>query len=536
MMSAGLLLMLSVPGCSDAPAARNGDDADARGDVSSPDALGDVSSPNIHECVITDPNDLPGANILEDNCAKDGATVIFVDPKEGDDARSGETPSQAVKSLAVALVKATGARIYILAAAGTFKERVALKDGVSIFGGYDAADGWARNKNDVLTEIDPSGDASAFDDTTTDYITVVAQDIDKPTTLDRLTIRGVDAVNQGASSYVIWAHNADGLRVRDAIIVAGKGQKGRDGEAGLKGDERSCEAGGGEGADNNDSQAQPDCGAPNGVYGAAAGGTDGSGGISENGEHQASSGGGVGGDGGAHACPRTLAGCSVGVGDGVDGGAGEPGQPGAHGQPGSPAGHVVADGLWRGDWGESATDGENGGGGGGGGAGGICSYNGGKSLGDNGGHGGDGGCGGTLGENGQPGGASFGIFASNSDLSLSAVIVELAEAGGGGNGAKGGDGQEATNQGISVATGRNTGGGRGGDGGFGGDGAPGGDGVGGCGGPSVGIAKYASDFEVAAETSFTQPSEPSKGGAHAMNAGAPARCDGLLADQYEFGN
>lgn len=546
MMSASLLLLLNLPGCSDdAPSQRTsghsdvGDDTtspDVGGDTTSLDASGDTASPNISECAITDPNDLPSQEQLEESCEDEDATVIFVDPQNGDDTKSGQTPSNAVKSLGVALSKSTDKRVHILAAAGTFEEQVTLKDGVGIFGGYDAEDGWTRNINDVTTTIDPSGNAGIFDAATSDYISVIAQDLQNPTTLDRLTIHGVDAENYGASSYVIWAHNADGLSIQDATIIAGKGRDGVDGTAGEKGEDRSCGATGGEGGRATLAVDLINCG--NAVE-HAEDGADGLAGTLGSGQASPDD-GGTGGSGGAHACPQGgVSACSGVIGEGANGDPGGTGQPGAHGTPGEPFGDINEEGRWRGDMGALATDGENGTGGGGGGAGGTCAYSGALARGDDGGNGGDGGCGGTRGENGQPGGASFGIFASNSDLSMNGLMISQNEGGDGGDGAEGGEGQSATNQGVSVATGRISGGGRGGDGGLGGDGAAGGDGAGGCGGPSIGIAKFASDFEVPQDTDFTTPSDTSKGGEHAydtINSAQTAPCDGLIENEYEFVN
>lgn len=500
----------------------------------------DDSDPDC-ECQITDVNDIPDG--VDTDCDGfdgivfgDNPNVIFVDPNGGNDSNNGETPGAAVRSLRMALNKTTDERVYVLAAGGKFEEQVTLKDGVGIYGGYDASHNWERNVEDITTAIDASNDTDAFDASTMNYMSVVAEDLASPTVLSHLTIRGVDAQNEGGSSYGVWAYNSDGLRIQNAEIVAGKGKNGRAGKKGEEGKDRMCEADGGAGGDATATEVSGD--PTSGDNGTAQAGIDGSGGVLESGMDSPTEAGG-GGAGGEHdsislAVPSL---CSPGVGE--DGDDGENGAPGNHGVRGDKFGSVLSDGYWKADRGESATDGQNGTGGGGGGAGGSCAYTGDTAIGGNGGHGGTGGCGGEHGENGQPGGASFGIFASHSNLEVAELRITQREGGRGGKGEKGGNGQPKPDDDIREF-GKDgdlvDGDGKGGDGGAGGMGADGGDGVGGCGGPSIGVARFASEIDGLSQIGFSDNLPvPSDGGDDSFSSGN-APCAGAVETMHDFGD
>lgn len=138
---------------------------------------------------------------------------------------------------------------------------------------------------------------------------------------------------------------------------------------------------------------------------------------------------------------------------------------------------------WTGEQGSSGGDGESGYGGAGGGGGGGST----AAEGESGGAGGLGGDPGTGGTGGYPGGGSFGIVASGSQVTLdvhtSVVTGNGGNGGKGGNGGHGGSGGQGGKGHVQGGDGAGEGGGGGGGAGAGG----GGGGGGGQGGPAIAV-------------------------------------------------
>jgi hypothetical protein len=489
------------------------------------DGIGD----NGCECEISEPNDVPGGG--DTNCdGYDGiidgedANVVFANPDAAGGA-DGLSPGSARPSLQAAIAAAANSdRSYVLAAGGSFQELIELRDGVSIYGGYDADNGWVRDTESRETIIEP--EASAFGSSTQHYKSVIADGLTEPITIDHVTVLGVDATNPGASSYAVWVHGCDDLTISNSKFHSGAGADGTDGIDGITPTDASCNAAGGAGGPANNSEVQ--CA----NLGAAASGDPGNDGTQSNS-------GGTGGNGGAHSCGATAAGCSTTPGDGgtvLNGAAGTSGDNGEHG---TPHGEIVGS-EWSPAPMAEATSGGDGGGGGGGGAGGDCAKTASTARGGAGGHGGDGGCGATEGRNGMNGGGSFGLFIVDSTVIIDGgEVIQLAavQGGAGGDGAAG---QEAPDTGWTAGSEAGSLGGAsdGGNGGFGGDGGPSGGGAGGCGGPTFGIASYASDVTVLGVLNET-PSQGAQGGDGGAHGGpnaspAPIGCTGAYAFEYEF--
>lgn len=521
------------------------------------------------ECEITDPNDVPDPAGDDSNCDGIDGTLeraVFVagglvaagagDGEDGgapvgDDAASGLTPDQPVRTIARGLdIAASRGRDYILVTAGTYEEVVELRSGIGIHGGYtyeliDGSARWSRGAaggvDASLTRIAPRADVvdPGEEPRLAYYRSVIAANLTIRTVLGGLTIVGMDARAPGATSTALWAHNAQGLALNNVVVQAGAGAPGKAGK--VASEPTQCTAfKGGLGAV--DAPVTP-CSMTLPAYA-----QDG-----KPGNPTATDAPGRGGDegtGGAHACQDNATNC--GNLNGTSGQPGQPGSDGAHGDaaPAAPGsiGALSATG-WTPATGSPAQPGTRGAGGGGGGAGGRCEVNGGcfgpfcgpntMYNGGNGGTGGDGGCGGAAGENGQPGGASFGIVAVDSALVFSQLQVKLGAGGKGGDGGEGSVGAIGTKAlpgakgGEQDAFGTKTmRGGKGGDGGQGGDGGKGGDGAGGCGGPSIGLATLNSSTN---PQDATFSSATGQAGAPGQGAGgAPLGCAGTLKTIHNY--
>lgn len=477
------------------------------------------------ECEITDPNDPIDIDGIDANCdGLDGikTDLVFV-ATDGDDENDGTSPQAPLATLPKALeVAASQNRHSVLVAGGEYHGPVSLKDSINVYGGFKA-DGFARDTANEISKITVSIDD--FDAETTDYITVKANTISGPTTLDTLTIEGADLsggdATPSASSYAVWARASDGLALQNTTIVAGMGAPGADGAAGST---VACTIYTGGTPGGAGSSVSP-CNEPSGTR--SESGSDG----------RPDSSAGQGGLGGTQTCVEDRSQCAPDVVNGEDGAPGENGENGRIGEAPASGLGSLASGLWQPPTAAEPTAGERGTGGGGGGAGANCEDSAcilcpdPIDTGGSGGKGGDGGCNGTAGENGQPGGASFGVLAASSDLSIIDTHINLGTGGDGGNGSLGGEGTPGTeaNDGESGETDN---GGTGGNGGRGGDGGAGGDGAGGCGGPAIGLAFLNSDIE---QTTLTIDQAPGGAGAPGEGAGsADDGCAGVIAKTQDF--
>ncbi|MHC1776282.1 MAG: hypothetical protein AB9834_12825 [Lentimicrobium sp.] len=468
-------------------------------------------------------------------CKLDGTVInsefpdeaVFVSPF-GSDILPGGSMSSPFKTISYALERAVqSGSDNIFVANGVYNETIDLKNGVNLYGGYDAAT-WKRNLSATQSIIRGTGN---IDDHS---VTIKANNLTDTTILEGFVIYGHSSVIAGHNSYAIYINSAgNNFKIAHNVIYAANGAPGNNGESGTDGvmgvdgagrdsnptaydafitSSSSCNSSNNRqysnggflfaGADNisggngGGNQCPP-------LYNMESSGTDGLNGQA--GDGTAGGTGGIGGDAGDDG-KLEVGNCFLPANNhvGMDGADGADGLNGSGGTGGSITEGVVYLGHWVASAGMQGASGGNGGGGGGGGAGGgsdCISGCTGDRLGGHGGGGGSGGGGGQGGDMGYGGGGSFGIFILNGNAPV--VEYNTLYQGNGGPGGQGGiggdrgDGGEGGNGGFcpgSCLCFWNAGsGGNGGNGGFGGGGG------GGCGGNSYGIYSYnvggSPDFE-----------------------------------------
>jgi len=427
--------------------------------------------------------------------------AVFV-ATTGADSAAG-TMAKPVQTIAKGVALAQRAHKDLYVCNGTYAESVVIASTpVSVHGGYDCTNGWARV--DDRASIAPSSG-----------VPLTVQGITATMTIERLQLQASDASSDGDSSIAALAVSSNNLKFNQVIFQAGAGAPGKHGSSpqpnsspGIQGasgfsfGELDCKAGDksgycgeiGAGGHTPFSWAQICSDLSRG-----AGGAGGHGANAEVGTSSTSGGNGipavVGGSGGLVNVNGSVA---------MDGNKGSDGTAGSAATKG--IGSFTASGYAPSNAGSDAKNGSVGGGGGGGVGGwsadderygGIyCGY---TYLGGGGGEGGFGGCGGGAGGGGGGGGASIGLLAFDSNVSLTTCQVNTSAGGPGGAPGKGADGQEGGAPGpggsgtcgggppnVCNACGTDNGGhgapgGAGGRGGHGGPGGPGG------GGPSIGV-------------------------------------------------
>jgi hypothetical protein len=402
-------------------------------------------------------------------------TEIFVSPF-GNDTNPGTTalPMRTIPAAVERAALTSPSRVNV--AQGNYPDQVRLRDGVSLYGGYDPST-WVRTSFFHNTVIGPSPSDTAI---------AIEGDSVSGVTIDGFTIVAGSAGVISESAYGIVLRSSV-VTINNNLIVVGNGGHGQDGNEGFAGE--------------------------NGVNGSPGliGQGDGPAGIGGAGGFRMCLGdtlrGGAGGMGGATGANpgdsgRTGSGPGAGAG-GAGGAGGEVGQFGSNGDNGQDgaAGAAGAGGASFGSvtfnrynaaFGDNGTTGANGGNGGGGGGGGGQGGAGLVPGGGNGGGGGaTGGCGGFGGGGGGGGGGSFAILVITSTVTVTNDTIQSRNGGFGGfagaGGTGGGIGHGAPG-GFHDVAGIGAGGG-GGNGGFGGEGGPGG---GGGGGPSICILAISS--------------------------------------------
>ena len=412
--------------------------------------------------------DDPDPSFADSNCdGIDGNRdlAVFVSASAGSDANDG-TWGHPVMSISRGLQLASGGgRNQVLVAEGTYGERINLKSGVGVYGGYRPSD-WSRSEANTRPVLQPAAGDGAI---------VGALDGPSNAVVDRVRVVAPAATSYGGSSIAVFANGASFLTVRDSEIVSVNGSSGVNGFTGNTGAGGSPGTSGGPGC--NDSSGifcQHTCsGAPVPGSGGSGGCRGGSGGYSGRG------GGASGSSGSAGACVNGGAGGAGGA-PGEGGQAGQSGGIGASGSNGAGGlsfGSLSSAGYQPADGGAGGAGGPGGGGGGGGGAGGssttYCVYYGAAGAG-----GGGGGYGGGGGEGGRGGGASLGIvLVGCTHARITGCTITTGAGGAGGQGALGGFG-----------------GAGGGGSGWGGQGGHGGAGGGGAGGPSIGVVAQSTTF------------------------------------------
>lgn len=471
------------------------------------------------------------------------AFCVYV-AESGSDTGGEGTPERPFRSIArgldvaVAQGVATGRVHAVAVSRGTYRERLVLVNGVSVYGGYDADDEWSRaegNETIVLSAAVTDGRIEGL----------VAEGIRAPTVVERLTVRAGSTLLADPDVDVYGARVVrstpalpalGGLILRELVVEAGDASDGRDGEAGGDGDAGARGERGSAGTTANGNTVPGGLGAVS-VCGIETIATT-RGGA-----------GGVGGGDGAMGCgtfedsstagqpPSALATC-VGGTRGVACGCFNSGSAGGPGNVcatraaddgaaavASPVRGTLVEGLWVGRAGDDGQDGAPGiGGSGGGGGGSGCNAAGWGPTGGGGGGGGSGGCGGRGGRGGRSGGSSFGLVAVDSTFAVPGSTFRSGAGGDGGEGARGGAGGAGGPGGDG-----GPGGFVGGEGGAGQAGGRGGPGAAGPGGSSVGALLCRADVADLALPPL-QAGMPGRGGADAMG-GAPG-LDGLSAPVF----
>ncbi len=434
--------------------------------------------------------DVPDLNYLDVNCdGIDGdiARAVFV-ATSGSPTNPG-TMSQPLDSIqaGIALAAVDPARDHVYVSEGVYLGMITLVDGVSVWGGYSATNGWERSPAHLTRLLNGKFLGNGI-------VGVIGTGLSGPVTLGSLYVETSDGVSfAGYHSYGIVLQQSDEVTLQGVTVVAGDASTGNPGTAGTPGG--AGKQGGAAGCSNGYNF----CGGAGGV-GSYYGGNGGNGGdtpVHWNGHPGLKGSGPNGGNGG-------LGGAWIGAGaNGSAGGAGSAGSAGAAGSnDGSTAG-----GLWitygNGNPGSNGASG-SGGGGGGGGSQDFWGFSG-----NGGGGGGGGGSPGLSGTGGQAGGSSFALFLAASSVTLDTCNQTAGAGRPGGTGGAGGAGGAGGSSGqggncCSVPYG--------GFGGAGGAGGKGGSGAGGGGGHSYGILIDAASTAAMVATSVSSAA-PGAGGA-----------------------
>jgi hypothetical protein len=480
---------------------------------------------------------------------------IFVAPSGSDSGECGLTAAAPCQTINTGLARAQAAgRKSVHVQAGTYTQVVVLAPGISVIGGFDT--NWATGaRTDDAHRVVLEG---GKDTESGEHIAVVAHELDVEALLENLVIQAPDAEGtsngNGRSSYGVHAVNAK-LRIVNVDIQGGSGSAGALGAAGLDASTLATSDA------MNGKLGEPGALSSSQCNAALTGGGEPGTNTCADSPSNTNMQGGKGGAGGPGDVSCTyppganyeagpgLGGVAAGAASGqvgAPGGGGEVCADGTEGKNGSTvngaggkasSGGAVLGSFWYGLPGSKGEVGSNGSGGGGGGGGGGCDGKNAfttdaKASGGSG--GGAGGCAARSGgSGGGGGGGSFGIFAENSVVATSGLVVVRGSGGNGGNGGDGGQGQPggigmAGNPQASIA----------GHGGKGGDGAHGGHsggGAGGSGGHSYAVvlgagATVSGDIAV----SGGNPGQGGDGGEAAPNAAQPDR-DGNAGEQGSAG-
>jgi len=390
-------------------------------------------------------------------CVADPENGIFVSPT-GNDSNDG-TPSSPLATINAAIDRAASRPAPIFICSGTFDESVVVTDDdLALHGGFACPTGgapWVYDE-DERPLISPTDPGYALQVTDVNGLT-----------LSDLELRSAHATAAGASSIAVFVSGSDAVTLTRVHITAGDGANGASAMAPVS-NHTTADQTGKDAVLTEGGEATPcACGDATASIGASGG----DGGLSPT-----AGGAGTPDQGGGQ--PGAVGSCAT-VGTGHDGGS-APNESDADGA--NLLGTLGTSG-WTPAAGASGLTGEPGQGGGGGaavtaggGGGGAC-----------------GGCGGTGGGAGKGGGASIGLVAVMSNVTLVASFITTGDAGRGGDGIAGelGQGGGVKGNGVGSAC----------DGGNGGKGGNGGAGGGGAGGISVGVL-HTGDSTVTADVTF----------------------------------
>jgi len=460
------------------------------------------------ECMDTGQEDEFGDNRDTDCDGMDGEieNLIFVS-EDGIGDGSRENPLGDIQE---AIDMALDGQV-VLVSKGDYAGPITLREGISIYGGWDTDFRGRAYENEVNvlvnTWLNQEDESLPMN-----FVGLYAEGIHNSTRIEIINIIIEDNISPSGSNIGMWIsdcnHKLSFSHVKVQTGTGGDGLNGNDGRSGSKGlqgqqGQPGCEN------DSNFFCGDSNCSIPQGGRGgdSPCGNDGGIGGVpglgNDDGQDNpgqmggTGAGGTAGGAGGMGADNMTdefeceCEGCSNCTWtNGEQGKFGKRGEDGTKGAGGKAEGEII-DGMWFATHGGNGGNGKcgAGGGGGGGGGGGRCgSAHDCKRYGSAGSGGGGGGKGGTGGTGGKGGGASIGVLmlASSPYIKYSEIIS--GDGGKGGNGGIGGEGGEGGLGGPEPEFGSNQrSGGCGGAGGDGGAGGNGGDGGGGAGGPSWGF-------------------------------------------------
>ncbi|NOY91610.1 MAG: hypothetical protein GXP55_10450, partial [Deltaproteobacteria bacterium] len=193
------------------------------------------------ECALGVMDDLPEMGFEDANCdGIDGdiSVAIFVAPPPlGDDAADGSMATPVATVARGIELASTRTRKEIYVAMGTYAETVSLVDGVSIYGGYDAADGWSRAR-DNRSEIQ-GGETAVRGDGLFDDLEI-----------QLMAITAANATTPGASSYGVRVTSSTAtVTLTSDTIRSGNGGPGSAGASGSGGANGTAGGRGGNGCD-----------------------------------------------------------------------------------------------------------------------------------------------------------------------------------------------------------------------------------------------------------------------------------------------
>jgi hypothetical protein len=446
----------------DASAVDDAPTLDASMDVPLPprDVLSDVAGEADVVCDTT-----KGRSPANTPCLIDARYGVFVSPQGNDNSGDG-TPAAPYKTLAYALGKSSGKRVYACDDGTGYPDPLAVStadDGASLYGGFECSS-WSYATTRRARVQPPAGAA------------LVVRGLVAGLILEDFELVSADAA-PGASTIAAIVDTSASVTLRRTRLAAGKGGRAADG------------------ADGGKAPDVPDVGDPQRGSAEMCGSSQAPATGAWPGPSNCSSLGGAGGqatldgDGtnGFPGDPRVgvfdpvETGGAPGV-NGADGTRGGEGMAGDTGRPNPASGTFNASGYVVAGPGGSGGAGHTAQGGAGGGASNAPAGSG--CFGASGGAGGMGGCGGPPGSGGASGGASIALLSWMSQVTLDGCELVASEGGAGGkggNGSLGNDGKSGAAGGVpdgGVAIGM------GGSGGPGGHGGNGGSAAGGNGGPS----------------------------------------------------
>nr|MBP8972059.1 DUF1565 domain-containing protein [Myxococcota bacterium] len=189
-----------------------------------------------YECTYLGADDLPDADMIDRNCDGidgDAANSVFVDVENGDDEDNtlGDMrhPFKTINA-AINFSFEKPNKPPVLVSKGQYQEQIVMRDGVSIYGAYDAANNWSRDLARNRTSIVWAGQEPLA------VRAVIAENITSQTVIQGFNIGAQGSVQQSGSSYGIYVFQVNsGLVIEHNEIQSGNGMDGKNGLAGKHG-------------------------------------------------------------------------------------------------------------------------------------------------------------------------------------------------------------------------------------------------------------------------------------------------------------